>query len=605
MSNLGWATAVAVLASAGVLLRVAGLEADPGYYLWPGYIIDEGRWNESARSLVLFGELISSDLNAMHLALSPLYQAAEVVSFSTFGVGLWSARLFSAVSGALLILLPVYFLRRHLGWLPLALTASWLAFDVSLLTMSRIAVPEVPSLMVLTVAYLVTLLYRARLAGPLLGGVVFAAACGIKGTVLLMLPGFLLAAAVSAQPLSLMAGVQRAGWFLLGVVTPALLGYLVLAGFGVLPADRLSAVMGALAEFVELASTYGTVSRIYYGDVAVLINVLLVCVWYLAGAWMCRKDRPNGIVGATFRASAAWLVWSLLLALLLSYWPSRYLVQSTVPAAILLGSGAALGLFDVKWLAARLTEPASRLVELVRVAYLAVPAGAVLAAIAASVASAADLMVLDRLLDNLAFSAVFVVVTAAFCYLNRRRPGVVAALLVLPIAVCVSWLLLEGLGLVGQFWDLGGAAAIIGWIAALGAGLAVLLWLGRRRSGYSAAFLGLLLIPFATLMKYEFDYTYDQLEAAVALAPLVEGDDLVLSDGATSLFLENTARYTEEWKRPGIEAVVTYHRACCERELNRLAGAFELVATHHIPLGPWHHERALITLHRKVSGETP
>jgi hypothetical protein len=44
---------VFIVLGVGVAVRLLYLDADPYYYEWIGYIIDEGRWVQQARSLVL------------------------------------------------------------------------------------------------------------------------------------------------------------------------------------------------------------------------------------------------------------------------------------------------------------------------------------------------------------------------------------------------------------------------------------------------------------------------------------------------------------------------------------------------------------------------
>ena len=61
----------------GLAARFLVLASDPAYDLWAGYVTDEGRWTEQARSLVLFGQTdLTSVLSRMHLLLAPLFQAA-------------------------------------------------------------------------------------------------------------------------------------------------------------------------------------------------------------------------------------------------------------------------------------------------------------------------------------------------------------------------------------------------------------------------------------------------------------------------------------------------------------------------------------------------
>jgi hypothetical protein len=85
----------------GVALRFWGLADDPVHPSWIGWQQDEGRWTESGRAWALFGTLRGeTDVAALHLALSPLWQLVTAAVFSCVGVGFAAARLPSAVAGA-------------------------------------------------------------------------------------------------------------------------------------------------------------------------------------------------------------------------------------------------------------------------------------------------------------------------------------------------------------------------------------------------------------------------------------------------------------------------------------------------------------------------
>jgi hypothetical protein len=64
----------------GVLLRFAYLDSDPYYDDWAGYITDEGRWVENARSLALRGTLFEEPWN-IHFLMAPLFQLGAYVAF--------------------------------------------------------------------------------------------------------------------------------------------------------------------------------------------------------------------------------------------------------------------------------------------------------------------------------------------------------------------------------------------------------------------------------------------------------------------------------------------------------------------------------------------
>ena len=85
---------VFLLLAAACLLRVVFLDMDPHYYQWAGYVTDEGRWTEQARTFAQLGTV--EEGGRIHLLLAPLFQALSYVSFEVFGVSLVSARLTSA-----------------------------------------------------------------------------------------------------------------------------------------------------------------------------------------------------------------------------------------------------------------------------------------------------------------------------------------------------------------------------------------------------------------------------------------------------------------------------------------------------------------------------
>src|SRR5262245_19075505 len=90
----------------GIGLRLLYLDADPYYYEWIGYITDEGRWVQHARSLALQGILWGGHAHGLHLLLAPLFQLAHHLIFSLAGVNFWSTRLLTALSGSAI---PVLF----------------------------------------------------------------------------------------------------------------------------------------------------------------------------------------------------------------------------------------------------------------------------------------------------------------------------------------------------------------------------------------------------------------------------------------------------------------------------------------------------------------
>ena len=104
------------LLALGMLLRLIFLDSDPDYDKWLGFVVDEGRWTELARELVLFGSPdLDSGFSRLHLILAPAYQAITAVFFAALGVGFTSARLVSALSGIGLLIGAIMFLRERLS----------------------------------------------------------------------------------------------------------------------------------------------------------------------------------------------------------------------------------------------------------------------------------------------------------------------------------------------------------------------------------------------------------------------------------------------------------------------------------------------------------
>ncbi|HVE89314.1 MAG TPA: hypothetical protein VNA44_06390, partial [Burkholderiaceae bacterium] len=84
--------------------RLIYLDADPSFPTWIGYVVDEGRWSETARNLALFGDPDVNWFSRLHLFISPGYQAVNYLVFLALGVDFWSARIFGAVAGILVLL---------------------------------------------------------------------------------------------------------------------------------------------------------------------------------------------------------------------------------------------------------------------------------------------------------------------------------------------------------------------------------------------------------------------------------------------------------------------------------------------------------------------
>ena len=168
---------------AGSILRFAYLDADPDYYAWVGYITDEGRWVEHARGLALFGQATELDWPA-HVHVAPLFDLAHVVVFGLLGVSLFTARLLTALSGVALLLTVWLLLRRVISTEAMFGALVLLAFDVDLVMLSRVSVPEMAAIWLEMVAYCVLLGGAATRVRMALAGFCVLLAVATKATVL-------------------------------------------------------------------------------------------------------------------------------------------------------------------------------------------------------------------------------------------------------------------------------------------------------------------------------------------------------------------------------------------------------------------------------------
>lgn len=107
--------AILVLTLTGAaLLRGLFPVADPPWRAPVGVVWhDEGAWVHNARNKALFGHWRTDEWNPVFVA--PVFTGLEYLSFSAFGVGLWQARLVSAVAGLASVVLLALGVKRIAG----------------------------------------------------------------------------------------------------------------------------------------------------------------------------------------------------------------------------------------------------------------------------------------------------------------------------------------------------------------------------------------------------------------------------------------------------------------------------------------------------------
>jgi 4-amino-4-deoxy-L-arabinose transferase-like glycosyltransferase len=109
-----YAWLLACLLVIAALLRGIFPTADPPWRSTVGIVWhDEGAWTHNARNRALFGSWIQDAWNPMYIA--PVFSGLEYLSFATFGVGLWQARLVSAATGLASVILLAWGVWRAAG----------------------------------------------------------------------------------------------------------------------------------------------------------------------------------------------------------------------------------------------------------------------------------------------------------------------------------------------------------------------------------------------------------------------------------------------------------------------------------------------------------
>jgi 4-amino-4-deoxy-L-arabinose transferase-like glycosyltransferase len=106
MSARRFAIVLAAVVLLAATLRTAFPLADPPWFSSPGVVWhDEGAWVHNARNRALTGQWQVDGDRWNPMFITPVLTGLEYVSFRSFGVGLWQARLVSQVLGVLAVLL--------------------------------------------------------------------------------------------------------------------------------------------------------------------------------------------------------------------------------------------------------------------------------------------------------------------------------------------------------------------------------------------------------------------------------------------------------------------------------------------------------------------
>ena len=544
----------------GIALRFLLLDADPHYYEWGGYITDEGRWTDRARELALFGRTLEPPWS-LHVLVAPLFQLTTYVTFALTDVSVVSSRLLPAVSGSIV---PIAFwaaFRRATTPEALFLGIVPMALQVDLVTLSRVAVPEMPIIALQFALYLGITSQSPSVFGRVGAGLLALATVAMKITAV---PAVAILSLLLLLPVASPGDARRRGTsllaFLAGLVGPVLL--LGLGGIACCPrfAEILGSTVGRLRTFLGVSSPFDVVSFPFENPLAPELNLWGLALWYALIGW--RATRPDALDRRTryyLITSTAWCGSYLGIMQLASYFPNRYKVHMLLPMCITVAVGVGL----LQRAGIRRAESAfvgpGRFWHLVGLAFLGLPTAAFASPL---VADLVNIFGWDptRLRTKLVTLAASWVAMISILEWRRRQGGRVRVFMLFPVVAAFAWYLAVRVALPETtFWPTPDSprASIIRLLVLLAAAilsvaitirlrpLGLALPAGITLSAVGYAFLALVqLAPGYLTPHYSIRDTSRELGRLLAGFP-----GTVATSGGDGLFRENRLPYTTVWGR--------------------------------------------------------
>jgi hypothetical protein len=564
------------------LARLVSLDADVYFSDWIGHITDEGRWVETARNLTLFGDPQLYGLSRLHLLLSPGFQAVELALFKVFGVSIASARAFAAFSSVLL-LLAWLLLWRSLSRDAWLLGAVVLGLDATLFSLSRVALPELPSLLFTQAAFLVLLFGHGGVRRAAAAGVLLLLAVLMKGTTLFMLPAFAAVAAGAAWHLPRRARLHAVLALLSPFMLCAALSIVGLLLFVAVDLHLLRTMVDQLSGFVHLVDGYGLFDRLFNAQPGTPM-ALLLGAWCASWAWPCRERWRDTPAGRLYLLSGLWAAGWLLVWGAMAYVPRRYMVHLSLPLLMHVLAGmsvmAAVGPAE---LARRLADVATRR-PLSTALWLTLPSSYLVAM------SLLELLPVvgwpsDRMsMRGLTFALVAMLLALGVAR-RVQRPVWVLAFALAPPLLAASWAASELLGaLLGliptaafeRSWAYGAYAVLVVPIAAWLAHAAVH---GAALRAPAAA--GLVLAA-GSLLSQQWPLwvqpTHLARDCSRRIAQQIpQAQPRIRSAKASAVFLETRLRYADQWTPQVTAEVIVQYFPDAERFQPPGAGYVELL----------------------------
>lgn len=561
----GWPSIFARFATGGVVilgigLRFLFLDADPHYYEWIGYITDEGRWTSQAREMALFGCVLGSE--PLHMLVAPLFQFASYLAFTLTDVSVLSSRLLSAVAGSLLLVAFWVAFRRTTTPEALLLGLVPLALEADLVTLSRLAVPE------MAIIALQFALYLAITSGNLSALRGFGA--GLLASLIIVMK---LTAAATVAILSLFllpwpfvaAARSRRRWsaflmFMVGMVGPGFVLAVVLLACCRQLTVLIGSTFGFLYTMLGASTTFDALSFPFEDPLAPELNLVGLALWFaLLGRGATSAESIDMRVRRYFMTSALWCVLYLGVMLVSSYFPNRYKVHILLPMCITIALG--IGMLQRAGLARAesvVAEARGRL-RLVGLGFLSLPTAAFVAPLLAAAVGVIGVepFRLRTKVATLTVSLLVVTLVLEWCCRGHRR---LTFFMLFPVAATFAWFVAQRSGLAdADFWPTSWASHRSGaWLTMLVASALLSAALAVRRPSFVPSLpvsiilsgSGYALLALAQLAPGYLAPHYSIRDTSRELGTLLAGfSGTVATSGGDGLFRENTLRYRTVWGR--------------------------------------------------------
>lgn len=539
---------IGLLVALACLVRLVHLDADPHFPTWISYIVDEGRWSESARNLALFGTT-EAFADRIHLIMSPAYQVANYLAFRVAGVGFASARASAAIAGLLIVIATWVALRRHVSAFALTLGVVILGFEATLLAESRTALPELPSLLGNLLAFLVLVVGRQNRRNAFVAGLLAALSVAMKGTTVLVVAVLPLMILLDRRGGASTQQLPRLAAFLAGFAIPLAAGLAAAVGVGLIGLHHLDRMLPRFLSFLSLADPRAVVWAVFESPTYEARNLMLLAMWFCSWPWMHRGPNTSVVTRSLYLMSAVWAGWWLAVWVGNAYSPGRYVVHFIVPATLNVMAGLTLADRDtVGRIAAGLARQGA-IARAIKLLWLALPTAILLATILASLGPLVGWDA-SRVGARVALLALLVVLSVAAMLRWPPREAAVASLLVAPVVAMLLWLAGREAGVFRHFWVDAGPARTT-WALTVMLCYAAIHVLARRRGLQQAGVLkpavlvlvaGPLLVQAAPAMIAP-TYSIRDASRDIGLRFACAAEARTMS--AASMFLENPLRYRE------------------------------------------------------------